>query len=125
MKVEEVAKPPEKKEFVVLKVRAASVNPIDWKMRSGAMAAIFPMTFPLTLVLDCAGEGPGGALFAGVGDPRFDGTHAEFALLHEKNICEVPSGLDAAGAASLCVAGLSAYIPLVEAASLKRGQKLL
>src|SRR5262245_10718072 len=110
MRVEEAEKPPARKDFVVLKVRAASVNPIDWKMRNGVMAGIFPMAFPRILGRDCAGETPDGTLVAGVGDPRLDGTHAEFALLHEKNTCEVPSGLDAAGAASLCVAGLSAYI---------------
>src|SRR5689334_8048793 len=104
MRVEEVDKPAEKDDFLLLQVKAASVNPIDAKMRSGVMAAIFPMTFPRTLGRDCAGTTPDGRLVAGVGDPRLDGTHAEYVLMWEKNCAPVPAGLDAAGAASLCVA---------------------
>lgn len=125
MRLDEVDLPVAAPGFVLVKVKAASVNPIDWKMRSGLMAGIFPMNFPRTLGRDCAGETPEGTLVAGVGDPRLDGTHAGFVLLHEKNTCEVPDGLDAAQAASLCVAGLSAYIPLVETAAVQRNQKVL
>ena len=125
MKIEEVDRPLPKNDFLLVKVQAASVNPIDWKMRSGAMAAIFPMAFPRTLGRDCAGITPDGKLVAGVGDPRLDGTHADYVLLWEKNCAPVPAGLDAAGAASLCVAGLSAYIPLVEAAKVRQAQKVL
>jgi NADPH:quinone reductase-like Zn-dependent oxidoreductase len=109
---------------VLLKVKAASVNPIDWKMRSGMLAGMFPLEFPRTLGRDCAGELEG-RLVAGVADPRKDGTHAEFALLPEASICEVPKGLEATAAAAVCVTGLSAWIPLVEVAALKKGQHVL
>ena len=107
-----------------MNVKAASINPIDWKMRRGLLAGVYPLNFPRTLGRDCAGEADG-ALFAGVADMRTDGTHADFVLLPEKQISRVPAGLDAAAAASLCVAGLSAYIPLVEIASLKKNMKVL
>jgi len=109
---------------VLVPVRAASVNPIDWKMRRGLMEKVFPITFPRILGRDCAGEMEGG-LVAGVTDPRFDGTHAEYALLPADQAAPVPEGLGAAEAASLCVTGLAAYIALVENAKLAGGQRVL
>jgi NADPH:quinone reductase-like Zn-dependent oxidoreductase len=109
---------------VLVKVRAASVNPIDWKMRAGMLSSMFPLQFPRTLGRDCAGEADG-KLIAGVADPRKDGTHAEYALLPESSICELPEGLEATAAAAICVTGLSAWIPLVEVAALKKGQSVL
>jgi NADPH:quinone reductase-like Zn-dependent oxidoreductase len=122
--LEDVASPVPGKGQLLVKVRAASVNPIDWKMRKGLLAGLFPLSFPRTLGRDCAGDA-GGGLVAGVADMRTDGTHAEFALLPESQLAPVPAGLDAAAAASLCVAGLSALIPLVEIASLKKGSRIL
>ncbi len=125
MRIEEADRPLEKNGFALLKIQAASVNPIDWKIRSGVVAKIFPLSFPRILGRDCAGETADGRLVAGVGDPRLDGTHAEYALLNEKHFCQVPEGLSAPEAASLCVAGLSAYIPLVEIASIGKSSKVL
>jgi NADPH:quinone reductase-like Zn-dependent oxidoreductase len=120
---------------LLVRVRAASVNPIDWKMRRGLLAATFPIAFPRTLGRDCAGEvaalGEGvtgfepGAIVAGVADPRTDGTHAEFALLPAAQAAPVPQGVGAPAAASLCVAGVSAYIALVEVAQVGAGQRVL
>ncbi len=120
---------------LLVRVRTASVNPIDWKMRRGLLAGTFPLAFPRTLGRDCAGEiaslGEGvtgfepGTMVAGVADPRTDGTHAEFALLPAAQAARVPEGLDAAAAASLCVAGVSAYIALVEVAGVGPGQRVL
>jgi NADPH:quinone reductase-like Zn-dependent oxidoreductase len=120
---------------LLVRVRAASVNPIDWKMRRGMLAGAFPMAFPRTLGRDCAGElealGPGVAGFdpgirvAGVADPRTDGTHAEYALLPAAQAAPVPEGLDDPAAASLCIAGLSAYIALAEVGQVGAGQRVL
>src|SRR5438067_12987192 len=93
-------------------------------MRRGIMASIFPLTFPRTLGRDCAGDA-GGQLIAGVADPRTDGSHADYALLPEAATAPVPPGLDAAAAASLCISGLSAWIPLVEVAQLGAGMRVL
>src|SRR5438067_6427993 len=93
-------------------------------MRRGIMASIFPLTFPRTLGRDCAGDA-GGQLIAGVADPRTDGSHAGYALLPEAATAPVPPGLDAAAAASLCIAALSAWIPLVEVAQLGAGMRVL
>lgn len=124
MRVEEAPEPVARAGQVRVRVRAASVNPVDWKMRGGALAAVFPLSFPRVLGRDCAGEADG-RLIAGVADPRFDGTHAELAVLPEAATAPVPQGLDAAAAASLCVSGLSAWIPLVEVAQVRPGMQVL
>jgi len=124
MRLDDVPVPQPGAGQVLVRVRAASVNPIDWKMRRGLLAGIFPLTFPRTLGRDCAGE-LAGRLVAGVADPRGEGTHAEYALLPEAATAPVPVGMDAAEAASLCVAGLSAWIPLVEAAKVQKGMRVL
>jgi NADPH:quinone reductase-like Zn-dependent oxidoreductase len=109
---------------VLVRVRAASVNPIDWKMRRGMLAKVFPIGFPRILGRDCAGEFEG-ALVAGVSDPRTDGTHAEYALLPAEQTAPVPEGLSPEEAASLCVTGISAYIALVENARVSGGHRVL
>ena len=124
MRLDEVDDPSPSADQLLLKVSAASVNPIDWKMRRGLLAKVFPLQFPRILGRDCAGESDG-RLYAGVADMRMDGTHAEYVLLPEGQAAPVPAGLDAASAASLCIAGLSAYIPLVEIAQVKRGMRVL
>lgn len=109
---------------ILVKVRAASVNPIDWKMRRGLMSKFFPIDFPRVLGRDCAGEFAGG-LVAGVSDPRTDGTHAEYALLPADQAAPIPEGLSPEEAASLCVTGISAYIALVENARVSGGHRVL
>lgn len=124
MHIDEVPLPSAGTGQVVVRVRAASVNPIDWKMRRGMLASMIPITFPRTLGRDCAGEA-GGKLIAGVADARGEGTHAEYAILPESATAPVPNGLTAMDAASLCVAGLSAWIPLVEVAKIQGGMRVL
>jgi NADPH:quinone reductase-like Zn-dependent oxidoreductase len=124
MRLEEAPRPVPGPGQVLVKVRAASVNPIDWKMRRGLMAKVFPINFPRVLGRDCAGEFEGG-LVAGVSDPRTDGTHAEYALLPADQTAPIPEGLSVEEAASLCVTGISAYIALVENAKVSGGHRVL
>jgi NADPH:quinone reductase-like Zn-dependent oxidoreductase len=124
MRIDPVPMPSPSAGQVLVKVRAASINPIDWKIRRGMLASMIPITFPRTLGRDCAGEA-NGQLIAGVADARGDGTHAEYAVLPEAATAPVPAGLDASAAASLCIAGLSAWIPLVEIAKVQRGMRVL
>ena len=124
LRLEQAPKPVPRPGQVLVKVRAASVNPIDWKMRCGLLAKVFPINFPRVLGRDCAGELEGG-LVAGVSDPRTDGTHAEYALLPADQAAPIPEGLLPEEAASLCVTGLSAYIALVETARVSGGHRVL
>lgn len=124
MRIDEVPLPPVAAGQVLVKVGAASLNPIDWKIRRGMLASMIPLTFPRTLGRDCAGEA-NGRLIAGVADARGDGTHAEYAVLPEAATAAVPDGVTATEAASLCIAGLSAWIPLAEVAKVQSGMRVL
>ncbi|MEU5261311.1 NADP-dependent oxidoreductase [Amycolatopsis sp. NPDC021455] len=97
---------------VRLSVRVAGVNPIDWKIRSGAMRQNFQVPFPhipgleVAGVVDAVGEG---ADFA-VGDEVFGwsetGAYAEYALA--KTVAPKPAALSWADAAAVPVAGETA-----------------
>ncbi|GAA4548080.1 NADP-dependent oxidoreductase [Amycolatopsis samaneae] len=98
---------------VRLKVRTAGVNPIDGKIRSGAMKAVFPTTFPATPgaevagVVDAVGEGVTGL---SVGQEVLgwadSGAYAEYALATV--VAAKPAGLGWEDAATLPVAGETA-----------------
>lgn len=119
---------------VVVDVRAVSVNPIDWKVRSGAMSAVMPTAFPATTGRDGAGviAAVGEGVDAGrVGQRvcflagRGVGTWAEKIVLPAGIAVPIPDGLSFVDAASLPLAGLSAWIPLVAAAAIGPGMRVL
>jgi NADPH:quinone reductase-like Zn-dependent oxidoreductase len=118
---------------LLLRVTAASVNPIDWKMREGHLRAVYELAFPRVLGRDCAGVvvesrssafRPGDRVL-GVGDAGRDGTHAEFAIVRATHAAVIPEPVSDADAVHFGVAGTSAWIPLVERAQLKAGQRIL
>ncbi|PIQ77338.1 hypothetical protein COV82_05015 [Candidatus Peregrinibacteria bacterium CG11_big_fil_rev_8_21_14_0_20_46_8] len=122
---------------VVVKVFAAGVNPIDWKIRSGHMAEMMPLTLPVTLGLDFSGivveigegvenfslkdevYGQAGIIAGG------SGSFAEFARTPSKNIAIKPKTANHLESASLPLAGVSAVQGLLEHIKLQRGQKIL
>src|SRR5580704_16986691 len=120
---------------VLIKVKAASVNPFDWKVRAGYMKEIFPLTFPATLGSDVSGTveevGPGAARFKR-GDEVYvslevgaGGGYAEYVVAKETIVAEKPGTLNHVQAASVPVAGLTAWQALFEVAQLRAGQKVL
>lgn len=117
---------------VLVKVIAAGVNPIDWKIREGYLAEVSPLVFPATLGNDVAGRvealGPdvqgfaiGDAVF---GTPGITGGFAEFALMKLDKLARVPEGVSMAAAASLPIAAATATVAL-DTAGLKAGTRLL
>jgi NADPH:quinone reductase-like Zn-dependent oxidoreductase len=119
---------------VLIKVKAASVNPFDWKVRAGHMKGFLPLTLPVTLGSDVSGTveevGPGAARFkrgdevyANLG--REGGGYAEYAVAKEAIVAEKPSTLDHVQAAAVPVVGLTAWQTLFEVAQLRAGQKVL
>ena len=120
---------------LLVRVRAASVNPLDYKIRDGAVKVLLPFSFPLILGTDLAGDveaiGPGVTRFK-LGDAvysRLDndriGAFAEYALVRESAAARKPARLDYAQAASLPLVGLTAWQALIESARLRAGQKVL
>ncbi|MGN9808921.1 NADP-dependent oxidoreductase [Micromonospora sp. BQ11] len=117
----ELPNPPVGPDTVLVRVRAAGVNPVDWKVREGHLAGAFPSHFPLVPGWDVAGEvvaaGPAVMNFA-VGDEvvgycRRDhiqhGTYAEFVPAPERTLADKPVQASWAEAAGLPLAGLTAY----------------
>jgi NADPH:quinone reductase-like Zn-dependent oxidoreductase len=120
---------------VLIKVKAASVNPFDWKVRAGYMKDFLPLTFPATLGLDVSGTveevGPGAARFKR-GDEVYvslemgaGGGYAEYVVAKETIVAEKPGTLNHVQAAGVPVAGLTAWQTLFEVAQLRAGQKVL
>lgn len=92
---------------VLIAVRAASINPIDFKMRSGAAKEHFPVTFPAVLGRDVAGLvralGEGVKDFA-VGDRVFAlawGAYAELCVVKAADLAKIPEGVDMTTAAAV------------------------
>lgn len=120
---------------VVVAIAAASVNPIDVKVRAGAFKAILPYDMPLVLGHDLAGTvvevGPDATRFR-VGEPVFAcaggdriGTFAERIAIAEKDLAPKPASLGMSEAAALPLVALTAWQVLVERAQLKSGQRIL
>ncbi|MFI7073347.1 NADP-dependent oxidoreductase [Micromonospora sediminicola] len=117
----ELPTPPVGPDTVLVRVRAAGVNPVDWKVREGHLAVAFPSHFPLVPGWDAAGVveavGPAVAGFA-VGDEvigyvrRDDvqhGTYAELVPAPERCLADKPVRASWPEAAGLPLAGLTAY----------------
>jgi NADPH:quinone reductase-like Zn-dependent oxidoreductase len=120
---------------LLVRVRAAGVNPLDYKIRDGKVKVLLPFSFPLILGTDLAGDveavGPGVTRFK-VGDAvysRLDngriGAFAEYALVRESAAARKPARLDYVEAASLPLVGLTAWQALIGLAQLRAGQKVL
>ena len=135
MRLDDIPIPQPGADQIVIKIAAASVNPVDWKIREGWLAKTFPMDLPRVLGRDGAGTIVAlGATVSGfkVGDrvigvtsPGTDGTHAEYVALSAAACAPFSSALTPADATCLGIAGLSAYIPLIEDAKLASGQTVL
>jgi NADPH:quinone reductase-like Zn-dependent oxidoreductase len=126
LRYEEVERPEPGDGEVLVAVRAASVNPADWKRRRG----LGEIELPAMLGYDLAGtvEASRADGFA-EGDEVFGrtsgGAYAEFAAMSAEGIAKKPDGLGDEQAAALPVAGLTAWQALFERGALERGQTVL
>ena len=122
MRLEDIPVPLAGEADVLVQRAAASVNPIDWKMRQG----LIKLPLPRVLGRDGAGiDIASGKRVLGIGSFGRDGTHAEYALFAEELCAEIPSQLSFEQATAIGIAGLSAWIPLVEDAGVAPGQRVL
>lgn len=119
----------------LVRVEAASVNPIDFKLPTGAISALLPYRMPLILGNDMAGVitalGPDMAGFS-VGDrvaarlnKKRIGAFAESARVPKAQLAKIPEGVDFEHAAAVALAGLTAWQCLTEALALQAGQRVL
>lgn len=118
---------------VLVRVHAAGVNGIDWKVREGRVQKAFPLQLPAVLGIELAGTveavGPGASRFQ-VGDRVMAplgrlGAYAEFVPVEEANLVHTPQGLDNVQAAGIPVAAVAAWLSLHQAGPIAAGQRVL
>jgi NADPH:quinone reductase-like Zn-dependent oxidoreductase len=120
---------------ILVRIHAASVNPVDLKIRDGDLKAILPLRAPFVLGNDLAGTvvavGARVTRFA-VGDEVYAhpdqnrmGTFAELIAIHQDDVAPKPVTLTMTEAASIPLVGLTAWQALVERVNLRPGQKVL
>ncbi len=120
---------------LLVKVRAAGVNPVDWKIRRGDLRLFLWISFPYTPGGDVAGEvveigtgvsrfKPGDAIVAFV-DPRRGGGYAELAVVKESAAASKAPSLSFTEAASLPIAACTALQSLRDHGKLREGSTAL
>lgn len=137
LEVLDVPEPKVPPDFVKIRVRAAGVNPVDWKIREGRNEPRFPHHFPVVLGWDAAGvvEEVGAAVVElAPGDDVFaycrkhfigEGTYADFVSVPVTSVARKPASLDFEHAAAMPLSGLTAYQMLFFAAGLTAGETVL
>jgi len=135
VEVREITTPSARPGEVVVRVHAASVNPLDYKMRDGKLRMVTRGELPLVLGSDFSGvveaRGAGvddwtigdevyGFVGAGVG-----GCFAEQLVVRAHHIARKPANLSHVEAAAIPLVGLTAWQALVDQADLQKRQKLL
>lgn len=120
---------------VLVRVHAAGINPVDWKIREGHLKDMLHHTLPLVLGWDVSGvvEALGSDVKRlKVGDEVFsrpditrDGAYAEFIVIKESEVTLKPKSIGHIQAAALSLAGLTAWQTLFDAGALSAGQRVL
>jgi NADPH:quinone reductase-like Zn-dependent oxidoreductase len=132
LKVESLPRPEPAANQVLVRMKSAGVNPIDWKLRSGAYKAFMPIGFPWTPGIDGSGLvealGPGVEAFkpgqAVLGIFK-TGAYAEYALAETVDLIHKPASLGFDEAATIPVGALTAWKAVVEDGQVSSGQRVL
>lgn len=131
LKYEDVDDPAPGEGQVLVRLAATSVNPVDYKMRSGEIKAYMPVEFPGILGRDVAGVirqlGPGVTGFA-EGDrilAMSRRSYAELVVVDASDLAIVPPDLDLVRAAALPLVTLTGEQLITRGANLERGQTIL
>jgi NADPH:quinone reductase-like Zn-dependent oxidoreductase len=128
----DVASPAPADGEILIDVHAVSVNPIDWKIRSGRMSGGAALASPIMTGRDGAGivakatndpslVGKRVAFLA----PRGRGAWADQVAMPLENIAVIPDGVSLTDAAAIPLAGTSAWIPLVDDTKVGPGMRVL
>jgi NADPH:quinone reductase-like Zn-dependent oxidoreductase len=121
---------------LLVEVKAAGINPVDWKTRSGRGVSAWVGPPPFVLGWDVAGVvvdmgfgvtlfEPGDRVFGMPWFPRAASAYAEFVTAPSRQFARIPNELSFEEAAALPLAALTAWQALVETAELGPGQTIL
>ncbi|SSR08517.1 NADP-dependent oxidoreductase [Acinetobacter baumannii] len=133
VQVDEQPKPLVTENAVLVKVQAASINPLDLRVLEGEFKAILPVPFPFILGNDFAGTvvevGSKVSQFK-VGDEVYaktdlNGAFAEYTVVQQSSLALKPQNISMEQAAALPLVSLTSWQALVEIAKVKAGQKVL
>lgn len=135
VRIEDVPVPEPAADEVLIRVAAASVNPLDAKLVGGGLDAYFPLSFPYVLGSDLAGTveragalaarwWPGDRVIARP-DPQRGGAFAEWAAVPARDVAAAPVSLPLDQAAGLPSAAGTAWQALFETGRLAAGQTVL
>lgn len=136
LQLQELPMPEIQADEVLIRVMAAGINPVDWRIRKGQLANFIPCDFPAVLGREVAGViercgnrvvgfRPGDEVFSFLNQERMKwGGYAEFVPVHYRKVAARPSSLGFMEAAALPLAGTTAWQCLFQVADLRVGQTL-
>src|SRR3984957_16776278 len=116
---------------VLIEAAAASVNPIDWKLRSGTRQKDFPLSFPAILGRDVSGVVRAGGAKVKQFKPGdrvlalSNATYAELVAADDSDVTHLPDGVDLADAAAIPLVALTGDQLVRHATNLQKGQAVL
>ncbi|WP_329263323.1 NADP-dependent oxidoreductase [Streptomyces sp. NBC_01478] len=133
LEVAEVERPAPRANEILIKVRAAGLNPTDWKHRAtgGFLGEPpFVLGWDVSGVVEAVGVGvarlqPGDEVFGMLAYPWGHGSHAEYVTAPARAFVHKPAGIDHVQAGALPLVSLTAWQALVENADVRPGQRVL
>lgn len=135
LKLEDAPMPEIGSDDVLIKVHAAGVNPVDWKIREGLRKEKFPTTFPLTPgwdvsgVIEAVGENikifkKGDEVYS-LPSPSKNGAYAEYIAVPANLVSKKPKTIDHENSAAIPLAASTAWQGLFDFGHLEQGQRVL
>ncbi|CAN6558210.1 unnamed protein product [Malus baccata var. baccata] len=121
---------------VLVRARAASVNPLDTRIRSGYGRSLYGPLLPIILGRDISGEvaamgdsvrglSVGQEVFGALHPTAVRGTYSDYAILSEEELAPKPSSVTHVEASAIPFAALTAWRALISTARIAEGQRLL
>jgi len=135
LRIEEMPVPKIADDELLIKIHAASINPVDWKVREGYMKDMHLHSLPITLGQDFSGtvEKVGSSVKGfKVGDSVYgrpsierDGSYAEYLEVKASECALMPKTITYDEAATIPLAGIAAWETLINKAKIQKGQRVL
>ncbi|WP_369903542.1 NADP-dependent oxidoreductase [Bacillus manliponensis] len=134
LKQKQITIPTLHEDEVLIEVYAAAINPVDWKTRQGQLQEVLHFSFPIILGLDAAGivvkTGKNVTAYKR-GDKVYTklanvgrGAYAEYVTEKEEYVARMPENLTFEQAASVPLAGLTAWQSLVDYGGIQKGDRV-